>query len=108
MKTFSLQEYRLCHPYTAAFPTLTQNSDLAVLLGRIAQKRLVRERRAALLRQVRETAALWARLLWSEVTHTRTPARRQIPATATAPAPATAPAHASAGLRRLVPSPAHA
>lgn len=106
MKTFSLQEYRLSHPQTSAFPTLTQNRDLAVMLARMSLKRQARERRAAWLKMARETAAAWARFLWSEATHTRTPVLRKIPAATSLPVPAHARVHS--GIHRHAPTPAHA
>jgi hypothetical protein len=106
MKTFSLQEYRISHPQTAAFPTLTQNRDLAVMLERINRKRQARERRAAWLRQMRETTAQWARLLWSEATHTRTPVPRYVPTPTALQVPVHA--RAGAGIRHHAPALVHA
>lgn len=112
MKTFSLQEYRMQHPQTAAFPTLSQNRDLAVLLGRVNRKREARERRAAWWKMARATTAEWLLCLWSEATHTRTPAPRY----ASAPPSMLVAPHgrirvrpgAGAGMRRGVPAHAHA
>lgn len=106
MKTFSLQEYRLSHPQTAAFPTLTQNRDLAVMLERMSLKRQARERRAVWLQKARETTAEWARFLWSEATHTRTPVLRKIPAATSVAVPAHA--RVRSGIHRHTPTPAHA
>jgi|GEM_PF-6964855 hypothetical protein len=47
MNTSSLHDYRLAYPMTSAWPTLSTNRDLAVMLQRRRQRILRQQRRAA-------------------------------------------------------------
>ena len=71
--TISLTEYKMLHPDTAEFPTLSQNGMLAALLKKRARKAAILAYRQANRRARRQAVCAWFGRWWRRLPETASP-----------------------------------